>query len=74
MKLVTTREQIDEMLDGLPESELEPLLEIIVSRVNTRSEDDGETYPTVVPAFTGRPATAEEFQRLLGDLPTDSEG
>jgi hypothetical protein len=74
MKLVTTRERIDEVLDGLPESELEPLLEIIVSRVNNRSDDYGDTYPTVVPAFTGRPATAEEFQRLLGDLPTDGEG
>jgi hypothetical protein len=74
MEAVTTRERIDEMLDGLPESELEPLLEIIVSRVSNRSEDDGDTYPTVVPAFTGRAATAEEFQRLLGDLPTDGEG
>jgi hypothetical protein len=73
MKVVTTRERIDEVLDRLPESELEPLLEIIVSRVNNRSHD-GEDYPTVVPAFTGRPATAEEFQRLLGDLPTDGEG
>lgn len=73
MKVVTTRERIDEVLDGLPESELEPLLEIIVSRVNKRSPDGG-TYPTVVPAFAGRPATTEEFQRLLGDLPTDGDG
>jgi hypothetical protein len=31
-------------------------------------------YPVVVPAFSGRPATSEEFQELLGDLPTDGEG
>jgi hypothetical protein len=78
MKVVTTRERIDEVLDGLPESELEPLLEIIVSRVNTSSEDDGETYPTVVPAFTGRAATAEEFAAFEADygpfLPADGEG
>jgi len=31
-------------------------------------------YPSVVPTFSGRPATSEEFQELLGDLPTDGEG
>jgi hypothetical protein len=31
-------------------------------------------YPAVVPAFSGRPATSEEFQALLGDLPADGEG
>jgi len=33
-----------------------------------------DTYPTIVPAFSGRPATPEEFQALFGDLPTDGEG
>jgi hypothetical protein len=32
------------------------------------------SYPGVVPAFSGRPATSEEFRALLGDLPTDGEG
>ena len=36
--------------------------------------DTAASYPIVVPAFSGRPATAEEFQELLGDLPTDGEG
>ncbi|HTD57886.1 MAG TPA: hypothetical protein VK672_03230 [Solirubrobacteraceae bacterium] len=36
--------------------------------------DNEGAYPAVVPAFAGRPATPEEFQRLLGDLPTDGEG
>ncbi len=31
-------------------------------------------YPAAVPVFSGRPATSEEFQDLLGDLPTDGEG
>jgi len=73
MALVSTRERIDEVLDGLPESELGPLLEIIRSRVNRRSLD-GDSYPAVVPAFAGRSATAEELQRRLDDLPTDDEG
>jgi hypothetical protein len=32
------------------------------------------SYPTVMPAFSGRAATAEEFERILGALPTDGEG
>jgi hypothetical protein len=36
--------------------------------------DSDVAYPAVVPAFRGRPATSEEFQELLGDLPTDGEG
>lgn len=69
---VRTRQRIDEVLDGLPESELEPLLEIILSRVHSRSHDSG-SYPTVVPAFAGRSATAAEFQRWLEDLPAGGE-
>jgi hypothetical protein len=33
-----------------------------------------DTYPTVVPTFSGRPATSEEFQELLGNRPVDGEG
>jgi hypothetical protein len=36
--------------------------------------DNEDAYPAIVPAFAGRPATPEEFQRLLGELPTDGEG
>ena len=36
--------------------------------------DSDEGYPAVVPAFSGSAATAEEFQQLLGELPTDGEG
>jgi hypothetical protein len=32
------------------------------------------SHSTVVPAFSGRAATAEEFERILGILPTDGEG
>ena len=40
MPTVTTRERIDEVLDGLPESELEPLLEIIISLTVTGGLSD----------------------------------
>ena len=36
--------------------------------------DKEDGYPAAMPAFAGRPATPEEFQRLLGDLPADGEG
>jgi hypothetical protein len=32
------------------------------------------SYLTVTPTFGGRAATAEEFERILGALPTDGEG
>ncbi len=32
------------------------------------------SYPRVRPAFSGRAATGEEFERILGVLPTDGEG
>jgi hypothetical protein len=32
------------------------------------------SYPTVMATFNGRAATAEEFERILGTLPTDGEG
>lgn len=31
-------------------------------------------YPAVIPAFSGRPATTQEFQEILGGLTTDGEG
>jgi hypothetical protein len=36
--------------------------------------DSDAAYPAVVPVFAGRPATSEELQEILGDLPTDGEG
>lgn len=36
--------------------------------------DSEIAYPAVMPSFSGRPATAEELQALLGDLTTDGEG
>jgi hypothetical protein len=35
---------------------------------------EDSSYPLLTPAFSGRPASTEEFQHLLGDLPTDGEG
>jgi hypothetical protein len=32
------------------------------------------SYPKVMPSFGGRAATVEEFERILGALPTDGEG
>jgi hypothetical protein len=32
------------------------------------------SYPKVMPTFGGRAATVEEFERILGALPTDGEG
>ena len=84
MKVVTTRERIDEVLDGLPESELEPLLEIIVSRTKPKShdhEDHLESNGDGGPSGTGNGAgvKAKKRKRLsfsgigAGDLPDASE-
>jgi hypothetical protein len=70
---MTTKERLHELVDELNEAEADDALRYIASR-RTHEASDGGAYPTVMPSFNGRPATSEEFQALLGSVPTDGEG
>jgi hypothetical protein len=59
MRGMTTREKAHKLLDELPESEIEPVVEILVSRVdNGTSDEPGEDEPDVV----GLPESWKTFE------------
>jgi hypothetical protein len=59
MRGVAKREQIEAALDVLPDSELDPVLEFIVSRgENGTSDESGEDEPVVV----GLPESWKTFE------------
>jgi hypothetical protein len=87
---VTTREKIDAVLNNMPESELEPVLEILISRVGKEHDPEAPQPDDIVDEWgnlsalrrassarkLGRLDEAEiaEFGETLGESITRTEG
>jgi hypothetical protein len=79
METVTRREAAHLLLDDVPDDDLGAVLEFLAPRATNGAPPGDSSYPATVPAFSGRPATPEEFEEFMAQYgpymqPPDSEG